>query len=67
MAEIPKVYREALLNEPGDDNISVSADLHCVAMLKNYSYLMPMATDARKPLFHLKPADGAIGAHGDRA
>jgi len=64
MAEIPNVYREALLNEPGDDNISVSADPHCVALLKNYQTLMPMATDARKPLFHLKPADGAIGAYG---
>ena len=24
---------------------------------------MPMAHEARKPIFHLKPADGAIGAH----
>jgi hypothetical protein len=24
---------------------------------------MPMAQEARKPIFHLKPADGAIGAH----
>lgn len=24
---------------------------------------MPMAVEARKPMFHLKPADGAIGAH----
>jgi hypothetical protein len=24
---------------------------------------MPMAQEARKPMFHLKPADGAIGAH----
>ena len=24
---------------------------------------MPMAMEARKPIFHLKPADGAIGSH----
>lgn len=36
---------------------------HCLAMLKDYRSLMPMAQEARKPKFHLKPADGAIGAH----
>jgi hypothetical protein len=24
---------------------------------------MPMAQEARKPIFYLKPADGAIGSH----
>ena len=24
---------------------------------------MPLAQDAQKPMFHLRPADGAIGAH----
>jgi hypothetical protein len=24
---------------------------------------MPMAQESHKPIFHLKPADGAIGAH----
>jgi hypothetical protein len=24
---------------------------------------MPLAQEARKPMLHLKPADGAIGAH----
>jgi hypothetical protein len=24
---------------------------------------MPMAQEARKPMFHLKAADGALGAH----
>jgi chromosome partitioning protein len=26
---------------------------------------MPLAMEAHKPMFHLKPADGAIGAHYD--
>lgn len=36
---------------------------HCLATLRHYRSLMPMAMEARKPMFHLKPADGAIGAH----
>ena len=28
---------------------------------------MPMAQEARKPIFHLKPADGALGAHAKAA
>jgi cellulose biosynthesis protein BcsQ len=38
-------------------------DPYCLAMLKHYRSLMPMAMEARKPVFFLKPADGAIGAH----
>jgi hypothetical protein len=38
-------------------------DPHCLAILKHYRSLMPMAMEARKPVFALKPADGAIGAH----
>ena len=34
-------------------------------MLKHYRSLMPMAMEARKPVFALKPAEGAIGAHGE--
>ena len=34
-------------------------------MLKHYRSLMPMAMEVRKPVFSLKPADGAIGAHGE--
>jgi hypothetical protein len=32
-------------------------------MLKHYHSLIPMAMEARKPIFLLKSADGAIGAH----
>lgn len=38
-------------------------DPECVATLKDYRCLMPMAQEARKPIFRLKPADGAIGCH----
>lgn len=35
-----------------------------LAMIKHFKSLMPLAQDARKPMFLLKPADGAIGGHG---
>jgi hypothetical protein len=38
-------------------------DPNCLALLKHYHSLAPMAMEAKKPMFHLKPADGAIGAH----
>lgn len=34
-----------------------------LALLKHYRSLMPLAQEARKPMFLLRPADGAIGSH----
>ncbi len=63
IAKIPEVYRNEVLDEPGGSGISVAKDPHCLALLKYYRSLMPLAQEAHKPIFHLKPADGAIGAH----
>jgi chromosome partitioning protein len=60
---IPGDYRKYVLSEPPDDSVSIQNDPHKLALLKHYRSLMPMAQEARKPMFHLKPADGAIGAH----
>ena len=38
-------------------------DPYCLATLKHYRSLMPLAQEARQPMFFLKPADGAIGGH----
>jgi hypothetical protein len=51
-----------VLAEPVDQ-VSIEGDYHCLALLKHYRSLMPMAQEAHKPMFSLKPADGAIGAH----
>jgi cellulose biosynthesis protein BcsQ len=40
---------------------------NALATVKHYRSLVPMAQEARKPIFHLKPADGAIGAHSTAA
>lgn len=66
IARIPEVYQEAVLNQAEHSRknqpIAVREDPHCLALLKHYQSLMPLAQEAHKPMFHLKPADGAIGA-----
>jgi len=63
MGLLPNAYLMHVLGEPGTKVSDVSADPHCLAQLKDYQSLIPMAQEARKPIFLLKPADGAIGAH----
>jgi len=64
MDKIPPVYRTSVLAEALPLQIpKVADDPHCLSQLKHYRSLMPLAMEARKPMFHLKPADGAIGAH----
>jgi cellulose biosynthesis protein BcsQ len=66
MHRIPEVYATAVLG--GSTTIvQPSSDPHCLGMLKRYGSLMPMAQEARKPIFHLRPADGALGAHATAA
>lgn len=63
MARIPKDYREYVLGEHDSESISASHDPERLALLKHYHNLMSLAQEAHKPMFSLKPADGAIGAH----
>ncbi len=63
MDRIPSVYRDAVLNEEFQLTPAVADDPYCLSLLKHYRSLMPMAMEARKPIFFLKSADGAIGAH----
>lgn len=67
IARIPGEYRRELLGDISQPATSVTDDPHCLALLKHYRSLMPMAQEARKPMFHLKPADGAIGSHLEAA
>jgi chromosome partitioning protein len=63
IGQIPGVYRVHVLAEIQDQPPAVEQDPYCLAMLKHYRSLMPLAMEARKPMFFLKAADGAIGAH----
>jgi len=62
MQRIPPVYRKDVLDEGGEAP-PIDDDPNCLAQLKHYRSLAPMALDARKPVFALKPADGAFGGH----
>jgi hypothetical protein len=63
MRQIPEVYRRSVLDRGDPAPLSVEDDPECLGVLKHYRSLMPMAQDARKPIFRLKPADGAMGSH----
>ncbi|MEI7880488.1 MAG: AAA family ATPase [bacterium] len=62
---IPQVYREAVLNEKNATTISHLDDPYCLATIKHYRSLIPMAQEQRKPIFNLTSADGAIGSHAN--
>ncbi|MFF5488135.1 ParA family protein [Streptomyces virginiae] len=59
LKRIPWVYSSAVLDEAEPTR---EDDQHRIATMRNYRSLMPLAHDARKPMFDLKPADGALGS-----
>ena len=65
--QIPKEFRQSVLDKKVDPKTlpSIEKDPYCLAMLKNYNSLMPLAQEARKPIFFLRAADGAIGSHAN--
>lgn len=57
IAKIPHAYRQSVENpDKPDEALSLGR-------LKDYRSLIAMAQEARKPMFKLKPGDGAIGGH----
>jgi cellulose biosynthesis protein BcsQ len=59
-ARLPGGYRESVLRQTGGGS---TPDANQIQRIKHYRSLMPMAMEARKPMFDLTSADGAIGAH----
>jgi len=59
---MPVVYHNTVL-EDSTTAATPSQDPACLATLKHYRSLVPMGQEARRPIFHLTPADGAIGSH----
>lgn len=58
LERIPFVFRTAVLSIEG-----IAGDrTYEIATLRNYRSLMPLAHDARKPMFDLRTADGALGS-----
>jgi len=62
MRRVPPEYSMALLDEPGVV-MNPSSDPHCLGAIRRSQSLMSMAQHARKPMFALTPADGAVGGH----
>lgn len=60
--QVPCVYNKYILNLSSRP-ASADRDENRIGLIKNYQSLMPMAQDVRKPMFLLRPSDGAIGAH----
>ncbi len=60
--KVPDMYRTHVLQEP-ESGLLPENDPYCLAMVKHYRSLVPMGQEARKPVFALTPADGAIGSH----
>ncbi len=60
--KIPDVYRESILGE-SPNGMTPAEDPLCLATIKHFRSLIPMAQEQRKPVFKLTQADGAIGSH----
>jgi chromosome partitioning protein len=60
---VPAEYRVSVLDDATPGPTRAEDDPHCLGLVKHYHSLVPMAQEARKPLFKLRSADGAIGAH----
>ena len=59
---IPGDYRRYVLGQaPAPAGVSFEEDEHCLAMIPHYASLVPIAQQARKPIFDLKQADGIGG------
>ena len=62
---MPREYCRSILGlDEAPTALKTVDDSKCLATLKHYRSLVPMAKEARKPIFHLTVADGAIGNHG---
>ncbi len=61
---MPEAYHRHLLNNAiGPFPDTPDSDEHCLATVRHYRSLIPMAQEVRKPVFFLTSADGAIGGH----
>ncbi len=64
IGRMPDEYHQSVLKDL-EHPASAETDPWCLGVMKHYQSLMPLAQDAQKPMFQLRPADGAIGAHMD--
>lgn len=64
LQRVPAEYRSSVLDELASGQLpEAKDDPYCLGLVKHYHSLIPMAQEARRPVFLLRSADGAIGAH----
>jgi len=63
LRRIPAEFHRSVLDS-ADAPPPADHDPFRLASLRNYRSLMPLAQDARKPMFDLRAADGALGSTG---
>jgi cellulose biosynthesis protein BcsQ len=58
---IPSTFRQEVLGESAAGSGSVDDDRFCLASIRHFASLVPIAQQARKPMFDLKQSDGIGG------
>jgi chromosome partitioning protein len=61
-SRVPEAFARHVMLD-ADFAAESNSDPNRIGLIKNYPSLILLADDARKPMFKLTPADGAIGAH----
>lgn len=64
---MPAEYSKNMLMSDDVPIRSPDLDDNCLATVKHYRSLVPLAQEARKPIFQLTSADGAVGGHASAA
>lgn len=64
--QIPRQFARSL-GHASTQRTSVLNDPASIGVIRHYRSLMPLAHEARKPIFYLNAADGALGAHSTAA
>lgn len=62
LRSFPATFEREVLGQSPAREPDSDEDPHLIASLRNHAALEPLAQEARKPLFRLKPADGATGS-----
>ena len=63
ISRMPNQFHSSVLNQSGVSDWTIENDENCLAQLKDYRSLMPLAQETQKPMFLLRPGDGAFGGH----
>jgi cellulose biosynthesis protein BcsQ len=58
----PRFYEDVLRAQAGQPPADVDNDPMCLAQIPRYPTIFQMAAELNKPVFDLKPADGAMGS-----